>query len=128
MGYSEVHFGLSCGSCSELRYFYFDLRRAGGRACVFSRAAARACFCLCHRPVSRALAAGFTWTSRTTSAPWAVRSGHTSVVDAAGAIYVIGGESWNSYLQDVWVSTDGGVRPDSVGGWSEVLGGYSGVL
>jgi hypothetical protein len=30
------------------------------------------------------------------SAPWAARSGHTSVVDAAGAIYVIGGYSGNS--------------------------------
>jgi hypothetical protein len=59
---------------------------------------------------SRALAAGVTWTSRTTSAPWAGRSGHTSVIDAAGAIYVIGGYGEGSlhYFQDVWASTDGG--------------------
>jgi hypothetical protein len=48
----------------------------------------------------------------------------TSVVDAAGAIYVIGGGGTNGayFLQDVWVSTDGGARPDYVGG------GYYGVL
>jgi hypothetical protein len=37
------------------------------------------------------------------------------VVDAAGAIYVIGGYcqlSGIGSLQDVWVSTDGGARPD----------------
>ncbi len=65
--------------------------------------------------------AGATWTSRTTSAPWAARSWHTTVVDAAGAIYVIGGWSiYNgtpTYYTDVWASTDGGARPDSVGGW-----------
>jgi hypothetical protein len=30
------------------------------------------------------------------------------VIDAAGAIYVIGGLGDGGYLQDVWVSTDGG--------------------
>jgi hypothetical protein len=31
------------------------------------------------------------------------------VIDAAGAIYVIGGlDSSDSYLKDVWASTDGG--------------------
>ncbi len=47
------------------------------------------------------------------SAQWATRNGHTSMVDAAGAIYVIGG--YNGYVpgthfQDVWASTDGGTR------------------
>ena len=70
--------------------------------------AARASLRSFHRPGWRALAAGATWTSRTLSAPWADRSGHTSVVDAAGAIYVIGGGTF----QDVWVSTDGGAWPD----------------
>ncbi len=63
--------------------------------------------------VSR-VAAGATWTSRTTSAPWAARSYHTSVIDAAGAIYVIGGNSGTAphVHQDVWASTDGGAdRP-----------------
>jgi hypothetical protein len=55
------------------------------------------------------------------------------VIDATGAIYVIGGEGYIGIgeLQDVWVSTDGGVcvRPDSgvgVGGYTGwVLEGYS---
>jgi hypothetical protein len=60
------------------------------------------------------VAAGVTWTSRTTSAPgpWAARAGHTSAIDAAGAIYVIGGFGYYNgtytYFNDVWVSTDGG--------------------
>jgi hypothetical protein len=58
------------------------------------------------------VAAGVTWTSRTTSAPWAARFWHTSVIDAAGAIYVIGGSCSSStgwtYYQDVWESTNGG--------------------
>jgi hypothetical protein len=75
----------------------------------------------CHRlKVSRALAAGATWTSRTAGAPWETRSRHTSVIDAAGAIYVIGGfkyvtSSFTYYFDDVWASTDGGARPDFVG-------------
>ena len=54
-------------------------------------------------------------------APWARRYGHTSVVDAAGAIYVIGGSSYSDY-NDVWVTTDKGVdRTRSVlGGTTEV--------
>ncbi len=43
------------------------------------------------------------------------------MTDAAGAIYVIGGYSYSStgdhtYYHDVWVSTDGGARPDSCRG------------
>ncbi len=45
------------------------------------------------------------------------------MVDAASAIYVIGG-SGADYYNDVWKSTDGGARPDSRRGWSKVLGGY----
>ncbi len=57
------------------------------------------------------------------SAPWAARGKHTSVIDAAGAIYVIGGMSWKAvivyilgvregyaYLNDVWASIDQGAR------------------
>jgi hypothetical protein len=44
------------------------------------------------------------------------------VIDAAGAIYVIGGTGSGPDYNDVWSSTDGGARPDSVGG---VVGGYS---
>ncbi len=61
-------------------------------------------------------AAGVTWTSRTAKAEWAARYQHTSVVDAAGAIYVIGGYS-GTFLNDVYASTDGGARPDSGRGW-----------
>jgi hypothetical protein len=78
---------------------------------------------------SRALAAGAMWRCVTKTALWAGRVGHTTVIDAAGAIYVIGGFSstgtWNggsnTFLNDVWVSTDGGARPDSGVGWSGVL-------
>ncbi len=82
---------------------------------------------------SRASAAGAMWRCRTASAPWAGRQGHTTVVDAAGAIYVIGGVGFSgAYLNDVWASTDGGARPDSVkagarwGGTASVLTAYSG--
>jgi hypothetical protein len=76
------------------------------------------------------LAAGVTWSCRTFSAPWAARWGHTSVVDAARAIYVIGGTDGTTNFNDVWASTDGGARPDSVkGGWSGgTQGGTEGVL
>ncbi len=78
---------------------------------------------------SRAFAAGAMWRCRTASAPWAGRQGHTTVVDAAGAIYVIGGVSYNgtdlTCFNDVWVSTDGGARPDSGMGW---FGGTGWVL
>jgi hypothetical protein len=42
------------------------------------------------------------------------------VIDAAsGAIYVIGGHGGViTRYQDVWASTDGGLRPDSRRGWS----------
>ncbi len=56
----------------------------------------------CHRMVARA-AAGVSWASRTTSAPWAARAFHTSVIDAAGAIYVIGGLG-STYYDDVCLS------------------------
>ncbi len=45
---------------------------------------------------------------------------HTSVIDAAGAIYVIGGGG-GTFLHDVWASTDGGaragLRPGGDGRW-----------
>ncbi len=61
-----------------------------------------------------------TWTQRTANifTGWSVRWEHTSVIDAAGAIYVIGGYDYGgqTYYKEVWVSTDGGARPDSVRG------------
>ncbi len=74
------------------------------------------------------MAAGVTWTNRTTSAPWAARFSHTSVIDAAGAIYVIGGHG-SSGLSDVWVSTDGGAGRTRAGGGfggGATPSGYSG--
>jgi hypothetical protein len=56
------------------------------------------------------LAAGVSWRLVIASAGWAARAHHTSVIDAAGAIYVIGGADDNTFYQDVWVSTDGGAR------------------
>ncbi len=64
------------------------------------------------------------------SAPWAARFDHTSVIDSAGAIYVIGGNGTDFY-QDLWASTDGGARPDSVReywvGTKRVLRGTTGL-
>jgi hypothetical protein len=71
--------------------------REGGHVCMFAFAPSAG---------SPASAAGVTWTSRTTRAPWAGRQGHTSVVDAAGAIYVIGGAGNGIYYKDAW--TNGG--------------------
>jgi hypothetical protein len=91
---------------------------------------ARRPFCVCaigRRP--RASAAGATWTSRTTSAPWARRFGHTTVIDAAGAIYIIGGADGTDNLNDVWASTDGGARAGRVKqGYPRDTMGYYGVL
>ncbi len=81
------------------------------------------------------MAAGRTFSNRTLKAEWAARDAHTSVVDAvSGAIYVIGGTSYNGtgsfiYYNDVWASTDGGARAglgrgavEGYTGW--VLRGY----
>jgi hypothetical protein len=70
--------------------------------------------------VMRPRAAGATWTSSTANALWAARDSHTTVVDAAGAIYVMGGNSGTSYLNDVWVSKDKGADRTRA-----VLVGYS---
>ena len=74
--------------------------------------------CFCVYAIGRFIA-GVTFTSRTTSAPWAARWHHESVIDAAGAIYVIGGAG-TTYYKDVWVSTDGGA--------DRTRGGARGVL
>ncbi len=53
------------------------------------------------------------------------------MIDAAGAIYVLGGRNDTTYFNDVLVSTDGGVDRARAGcgggywGYSEVLAGYS---
>jgi hypothetical protein len=80
------------------------------RVCAFALVFANARACgWCHRPGSPAVAAGVTWTLLIASAPWAARGYHTSVIDAAGAIYVLGGLGTGSTnYNDVWKSTDGG--------------------
>jgi hypothetical protein len=63
-----------------------------------------------------ARAAGASWTRVKANAPWAARTEHTSVIDAAGGIYVLGGNSYPSSLRynDVWRSADGGAPPHLV--------------
>jgi hypothetical protein len=113
---------------------------AAQRVCVQFIARARVCMDTCAFALAIGrppiCAAGETWTSRTTNAPWAARYLHTTVIDAAGAIYVIGGYS-GTYCKDVWVSTDGGAdRTRGVLDWYlralegtfVVHRGYSGIL
>ncbi len=45
------------------------------------------------------------------------------MIDAAGAIYVIGGRNGTAYFNDVWVSTDGGTHRTR-----RVVAGVLGVL
>ncbi len=52
--------------------------------------------------------AGRMWLLLIANAPWAGRRHHASVIDAAGAIYVLGGQGISGDLNDVWASTDGG--------------------
>jgi hypothetical protein len=70
-------------------------------------AAGHVCVCACQRALADVVA-GATWTRVIASARWAARYLHTTVINAAGAIYVIGGSSSSAYLNDVWVSTDAG--------------------
>ncbi len=58
--------------------------------------------------------AGTTWTLVIANAPWAARYLHTTVIDSAGAIYVLGGgggtEFNNTVFNDVWASANQGAR------------------
>ena len=117
-----------CLAAVHARGAVFIARLTGGASARLRR---------CRRCVGwRALAAGATWRNLTSSAPWAVRNGHTTVVGAASAIYVIGGYNGNIYLNDVWVSTDGGAHQTrqcwgilwDTRGYSGVLAESSGVL
>jgi hypothetical protein len=49
----------------------------------------------------------------TANASWAARDGHTSVADAAGRIYVLGGLCYDAgtFYNDVWRSADQGAAP-----------------
>ena len=44
----------------------------------------------------------------TRKAPWDARYEHTSVIDAAGNIYVLGGYNNDNIYSDVWMSADKG--------------------
>ncbi len=86
--------------CALLRHIV--PRQAGGRVCVLR---------LCHRSVARVGRRGDVvepHDQRAVGGRW----GHTTAIDAAGAIYVIGGVSYNGGIRtdysDVWVSTGGG--------------------
>ncbi len=96
-----------------------------------ARAGARFVLRFWHRPVAARLAAGITWTNPTPSAPWGSRVEHTSVIDAAGAIYVLGGYSYmnrtETFYHDVWQSTDRGAdRTRARNGCVEYPRGYQG--
>jgi hypothetical protein len=139
-GYSGVLRGVRSNSETHTRMplratgLYEPSRGTAGTCGIHSSACGRPRACRCafvcaHRAGSRASAAGVTWSNRTLTAPWAARGGHTTVVTAAGAIYVIGGNNGDgTFYADVWVSTDGGT--DSRRGWSGgtrwVLGGTQG--
>ena len=76
-----------------------------------------------------------TWSLVTSNAPWAARSAHTTVIDAAGTMFLIGGQGDTGFLNDVWSSADkganrtqGGVLKGYSKGTQRVLQGYSGVL
>ena len=55
-------------------------------------------------------------------APWAARYGHTTVIDAAGNIYLMGGGDFNQRIlyNDVWLGTNKGANRTR-----GVLEGYS---
>ncbi len=101
----------------RVRPFATSTRCTAATGGIYSSAAADTCaFALAigRPPIC---AAGVTWTSRTASAPWAARYGHTTVIDAAGAIYVIGGSGGDvTFYNDVWVSTNEGADRTR-GGW-----------
>jgi hypothetical protein len=54
------------------------------------------------------VAAGVSWGPVTSSAPWGIRKLHSTAIDAAGNIYLIGGLVGATYYNDVWESTDRG--------------------
>ncbi len=64
------------------------------------------------------------------NASWAGRCGHTTVIDAAGNIYVMGGvgDGIGNYFNDVWVGTNKGANRTQgySAGTQEVLTGYTG--
>jgi hypothetical protein len=118
------------GVCVRRRCVGLLVATAGHFAVCTARRAAACALALGSSVGSRVLAAGITWTDRETSAPLKGRIGYTTVIDAAGAIYIIGGGTWDGsiYYQDAWASTDGGARTGLARGCRGDLVGTSGVL
>ena len=89
-------------------------------ACAHARACCM-CKCICSRRLqlqwlvlARACTAGATWTRVTDNATWAARREYTSVIDAAGYIYVLGcvvdiGHEEVYNYNDVWRADQGAV-------------------
>ncbi len=81
-----------------------------------------------HRP----RAAGGTWTCLLANAPWPARYRHTTVIDAAGTIYLMGGavargDQINVY-NDVWVGTNNGANSTTQGHSQSTHGALKGYL
>ncbi len=83
------------------------------------RADGHVCFCVV---VVRPRAAA-SWNCLAPNSPWQNRSGHATVIDRPGNIYLIGGSTGGTRFNDVWTSTNGGA--DRTRGVSE---GTRGVL
>ncbi len=109
-----------------LTVFIDPLRQTNSRVCRRGR----------HRPRGRhrRRAAGVTWSVVTSNAPWAARSYHTTVIDAAGTMYLIGGDGCarndggTGFCNDVWQSPDKGAsrtRGGTPGGTTAILKGHS---
>ncbi len=62
----------------------------------------------------RPRAAGTTWGLVTGDAPWAARIAHSTVIDAAGTMYLMGGFNGQipgeKLYNDVWQSTGAGAN------------------
>ncbi len=66
-------------------------------------------------------AAGATWVRVRNTPAWAARARHTSVIDATGAIYVLGGGTGYQEVNDVWRSTDEGEARHATGASSVMI-------
>ena len=71
---------------------------------------------------SLSCAAGATWAVMNEAAAWGRRFDHTTVIDATGAIYVLGGRGNFKYFNDVWRGTAGGEARHATGASSVMIG------
>ena len=58
----------------------------------------------------RPRAAGTTWKLVAGDAPWAARAGHTTVIDAASTMFLMGGIDGQKAYNDVWQSSGAGAN------------------